>query len=84
MTVMDALRTLGMGERLAIIVCVWLAMLLLHQVAKWVYVVRTRGWLPMDKDTAWMLEAGYRCELPPSPVGPVLLAILLTIGLVLL
>ncbi len=71
------------AERFAVIVTVWLLCAAIIKVRRWWYGMRTQGWLPLSSDTAWMLEAGYRCELPPSFIGPVGVAIVVTIGVVL-
>jgi hypothetical protein len=82
MTVLAEMHAWGMSERLAAIVAVWVVMLALHKASRWIYAIRTQGWIPLSSDTAWMLAAGYRCELPPSAIGPVMLAIMLTAGMV--
>jgi hypothetical protein len=52
-------------ERMAVIGLVWVAAWGLGALRSLVYRLRTRGWIPLSKDSAWMLDAGYSLEFPP-------------------
>jgi len=70
--------------KLVLLVLLWVTLRLAHKLNCAFYRWRTSGWIPLDKDTVWMSDAGYKLEFPPSPVPVVLVGVLLSVGIVVL
>ncbi len=63
---------------------VWLAMWLAHKAHCVVYRWMTRGWVPIDKDTAWLAAQGYPVAYPPNPLGAITAGVMLSIAIAVL
>ncbi len=72
------------GEKVILILSIWLVAAALYRMRKALYAYRTRHWLPLSDDTAWMLDRGFRCEMPPSALPQIALAGALSLVVVLL
>lgn len=72
------------GEKAILLLSIWLVAAAIYRLRKWNYAMRTKHWIPLSKDTAWMVGKGHRLEYPPSPIPQVALAGALSIVVVLL
>lgn len=67
-----------------LLIGLWVVLWLAHKLHCAFYRWRTSGWIPLDKDTVWMSDAGYKLEFPPSPVPVVLVGVILSLGIMVL
>jgi hypothetical protein len=70
---------MNIEERVVGTILLWVAIVGVNVLRHWVYRIRTRGWVPLSSDTAWMVDRGHRLEFPPSPLPLVIAGVVATL-----
>ena len=75
---------MSVGEKLLLVLSIWIVAFGIYRLRRWTYAQRTKHWIPLRSDTAWMVDRGHRLEYPPSPIQQIALAGALTLVVTLL
>lgn len=67
-----------------LLVGLWVVLWFAHRLNCAFYRWRTAGWIPLDKDTVWMVDKGHTLLYPPSPLGAIVGGVILSLGIMVL